>query len=71
MSPLPVEPGRNDLGRLLIRTAESLAAEPWKALRAIESATHKVLWQSGDVVIGLVRVEAGPDVWSSSTPIVR
>ena len=59
MSPLPVEPGRNDLGRLLIRTTESLATEPWVELRGIDGATHKVLWQSGDVVIGLVRVEAG------------
>jgi len=59
MSPSPVDSGRNDLGRLLIRTAESLAAEPWEDLRGIDGATHKVLWQSGDVVIGLVRVEAG------------
>jgi quercetin dioxygenase-like cupin family protein len=59
MSPSPVEPGRDDLGRVLVRTAEALAAEPWQELRGIDGATHKVLWQSGHTVIGLIRVEPG------------
>lgn len=59
MSPSPVEAGREDLGRVLVRTSASLAAEPWQELRGIDGATHKVLWQSGDTVIGLIRVEPG------------
>lgn len=59
MSPSPVERRREDLGRVLVRTAASLDAEPWEELRGIDGAAHKVLWQSGDTVIGLIRVETG------------
>jgi quercetin dioxygenase-like cupin family protein len=59
MGPSPVRSGRDDLGQALLRTAVDLAAEPWEDLHGIDGATHKVLWQSGDVVIGLIRVEAG------------
>ncbi len=59
MGPSPVKSDRNDLGRVLVRTAAELDAEPWEELRGIEGATHKVLWQSGNTVIGLIRVEAG------------
>jgi mannose-6-phosphate isomerase-like protein (cupin superfamily) len=59
MSPSPVEPQRDDLGRVVVRTSEALAAMPWEELRGIDGATHKLLWQSGDVAIGLIRVEAG------------
>ena len=59
MSPQPVDSGRNDLGRVLVRTAAELDEVPWEELRGIDGATHKVLWQSGATVIGLIRVEAG------------
>ena len=59
MGPSPVDTGRNDLGKVLVRTSAELAATPWEELNGIEGATHKVLWQSGAVVIGLIRVEAG------------
>jgi mannose-6-phosphate isomerase-like protein (cupin superfamily) len=59
MSPSPVESQRDDLGRVVVRTSEALAAMPWEELRGIDGATHKLLWQSGDVAIGLIRVEAG------------
>lgn len=59
MSPQPVQSGRNDLGHVLIRTSHDLEAVPWEDLHGIEGATHKVLWQSGATVIGLIRVEAG------------
>ena len=59
MSPSPVESGREDLGRVLVRTAAELAAMPWEELRGLDGATHKVLWQSGATVIGLIRVEPG------------
>jgi len=59
MSPSPVSPGRDDLGRVVVRTADAMAAMPWEPLPGLPGATHKVLWQSGDVVIGMIRVEAG------------
>jgi len=59
MGPSAVSTGRDDLGKVLVRTAFQLADEPWEDLRGIEGATHKVLWQSGATVIGLIRVEAG------------
>jgi hypothetical protein len=59
MGPQPVDTGRNDLGRVIVRTSAELAEMPWEELHGIEGATHKVLWQAGDVVIGLIRVEAG------------
>ena len=59
MSPSPVESQRDDLGRVVVRTAEALAAMPWEELRGLDGASHKVLWQSGDVVIGMIRVDAG------------
>ncbi len=61
MGPSPVDNGRDDLGRVLVRTAAALAAEPWEELRGIDGATHKVLWQHGAVVIGLIQVEAGSE----------
>ncbi|MCA0331214.1 MAG: hypothetical protein LCI03_15105 [Actinobacteria bacterium] len=59
MSPSPVDQQRDDLGRVVVRTAEALEAMPWEELRGIDGATHKVLWQHHDNVIGLIRVEAG------------
>lgn len=59
MSPQPVDTGRDDLGKVIVRTSAELASMPWEELHGIEGATHKVLWQSGDVVIGMIRVEAG------------
>lgn len=59
MGPQPVETGRDDLGKVLVLTAAQLDEMPWEELRGIDGATHKVLWQSGNVVIGLIRVEAG------------
>lgn len=52
---------RDDLGHLRVLAAADVAAMPWEALRGLDGVTHKVLWQSGDVVIGLIRVEPGRD----------
>ncbi len=51
-------PVRDDLGRLMVRSAAEIAALPWESI-GIEGVEHKVLWQSGDVVIGLIRVAGG------------
>jgi quercetin dioxygenase-like cupin family protein len=49
---------RNDLGHLLVHTAAEIAAMPWQPI-GTDGVAHKVLWQSGDVVIGLISVVAG------------
>jgi mannose-6-phosphate isomerase-like protein (cupin superfamily) len=59
MGPQAVDTGRDDLGKVLVLTVSQLQEMPWEELRGIEGATHKVLWQSGAVVIGLIRVEPG------------
>jgi mannose-6-phosphate isomerase-like protein (cupin superfamily) len=59
MSPSPIASGREDLGRVIVATSAALDAEPWTELRGIDGVAHKVLWQSGDVSIGLIRVEPG------------
>lgn len=48
---------RNDLGTLLVRTAAEIESVPWEPL-GVAGVAHKVLWQSGDIVIGLIRVDA-------------
>ena len=36
MGPSPVDTGRNDLGKVLVRTSEELAATPWEPLHGID-----------------------------------
>jgi mannose-6-phosphate isomerase-like protein (cupin superfamily) len=50
---------RDDLGVLRVLGAADVEAMDWEPLRDLPGVGHKVLWQSGEVVIGLVRVEAG------------
>ena len=49
---------RDDLGRLLVHTPADIDAMPWESI-GVQGVEHKVLWQSGDVVIGLIRVAPG------------
>lgn len=48
---------RDDLGRLLVQTADDIDAMSWEPLGA-PGVEQKILWKSGDVVIGLIRVGA-------------
>lgn len=50
---------RDDLGRVMVLAAEEVDRIPWEPLRDLEGVYSKALWQSGDVVIGLIRVEPG------------
>jgi quercetin dioxygenase-like cupin family protein len=50
---------RDDAGKLLILDTEQVDAIPWEPLRDLDGVYHKVLWRSGDAVIGLMRVTAG------------
>ena len=49
---------RDDLGRLLVATSDQIAEMPWEPL-GTDGVEHKMLWQSGDNVIGLIRVAPG------------
>lgn len=50
---------RDDLGKLLVTTADDVAAMEWQNQPGLPGVQHKVLWQSGDVTVGLMKVEAG------------
>ncbi len=51
--------GRDDLGHLILLSAGQVDDLPWKPLGDSQGVTHKVLWRSGDVVLGLFRLEPG------------
>lgn len=50
---------RDDLGRLLVATADEVASMEWETQTELPGVLHKVLWQSGDVEVGLMRIEPG------------
>ena len=52
---------RDDLGRLIVLAAADVEALNWEPLRDLTGVQQKVLWRSGDVVIGLIRVEPGAE----------
>jgi len=51
--------GRDDLGHLILMAASAVEELPWKPLGDSQGVSHKVLWRSGDVVLGLFRLEPG------------
>jgi mannose-6-phosphate isomerase-like protein (cupin superfamily) len=55
----PPAQGRDDLGHLILLAAADVAAMPWEPLRGLEGVHHKVVWQSGDTVLGFIRVDPG------------
>lgn len=52
-------PGRDDLGHLILLTAAGVDDLAWKPLGDTPGVSHKVLWRSGDVVLGMFRLEPG------------
>jgi mannose-6-phosphate isomerase-like protein (cupin superfamily) len=48
---------RDDLGRVLIATAQDIESMPWTT--PMPGVHQKVLWQSGDTSLGLMKVDAG------------
>jgi len=52
---------RDDLGRLLVQHARDIESTPWENLRELPGVWQKILWRSGDVTIGLIRVDAGAE----------
>jgi quercetin dioxygenase-like cupin family protein len=53
--------GRDDLGHLIVLSAQEVDSTPWKPLGDTPGVTHKLLWRSGDVVLGLMRLEPGAE----------
>jgi quercetin dioxygenase-like cupin family protein len=50
---------RDDLGRLRILDRAAVDALPWEPRAGHSGVSQKVLWRSGDVVVGLLRFEPG------------
>ena len=44
-----------------MRTAADVDAIAWEPLRGLPGVAHKVLWKSGDTVLGLMRLEPGAE----------
>ena len=58
--PTPRTP-RDDRGSVVLQTSAEVAARRWKPLDDQPGVTHTVLWRSGDVVIGMIRLEPGAE----------
>jgi quercetin dioxygenase-like cupin family protein len=52
---------RDDLGQLIVASSAEVDALPWQPLGNTPGVSHKVLWRSGDVVLGLIRLEPGAE----------
>ncbi len=50
---------RDDLGELIVMTAADVEAQPWQQLGDDPGVTQKLLWKSGSVLLGLIRISAG------------
>ncbi len=52
---------RNDLGRLIVDSPQDIEAIEWIAHGTAPGVRHKVLWQSGTTVLGLMQIDAGAE----------
>ena len=59
MSEVGVDRRRDDRGTVRVLAAPDVEAMEWEPLPGSPGVGQKVLWQSGEVVIGLIRVEPG------------
>ncbi len=50
---------RDDLGNLILLSGSDVEEIPWETLHDDPALQHKVLWRSGSVVLGLIKVEPG------------
>jgi quercetin dioxygenase-like cupin family protein len=55
------KPTRDDRGKTVLLTANEVQEGRWKQLDDQPGVTHTVLWRSGDVVIGMIRLEPGAE----------
>lgn len=52
---------RDDLGELIVASASQIEEMPWQVLGDDPGVKQKLLWRSGPVVLGLMRVEPGSE----------
>jgi mannose-6-phosphate isomerase-like protein (cupin superfamily) len=52
---------RDDMGRLMVLHTEDVDALAWAPMPGQTGVWSKILWRSGDVAIGLIRVDAGAE----------
>ncbi len=52
---------RDDLGQIIVQSAAEVEQLPWRPLGDTPGVSHKVLWRSGDVVLGMIRLEPGAE----------
>ena len=50
---------RNDRGVLRVLDSAAVEAIEWEPLDDLPGVMHKVLWRSGDIVLGLIHLEPG------------
>lgn len=50
---------RNDLGHVIVATQSEIDALPWQLKPDTPGVTYKILWRSGDVVLGVMHIEPG------------
>ncbi|MGH3715853.1 MAG: cupin domain-containing protein [Micromonosporaceae bacterium] len=48
-------------GAVTVRDPAEIERTPWEPLRGLSGVEHKVLWRSGEMIAGLVRVAAGAE----------
>ena len=52
---------RDDLGELIAMSASDVEAMPWQQMGEDPGVTQKLLWRSGSVRLGLMRIEPGSE----------
>lgn len=52
---------RDDMGRLMVLDTDQVDALAWSPMPGQTGVWSKILWRSGDVAIGLIRVDAGAE----------
>ena len=52
---------RDDLGHLLVATSTDIEAMPWQHQEGQPGLQYKVLWRSGDVVLGVMELAEGAE----------
>jgi quercetin dioxygenase-like cupin family protein len=50
---------QDDLGRLMVATSADIEDMPWQTSADQPGARYKVLWRSGDVVLGVMELDGG------------
>lgn len=52
---------RDDLGKLIVTTREDIESLPWESSGDTPGLRHKILWRSGNVVLGIMQVDHGSE----------